>query len=279
MARLHAAPLALMLLLYVVDVRLLKVGGGREDALGEVVVKTLALAAGSFGQGRVWVFAAALVAVATAITALVMLWCEQPGFSHSLPSRHSPRPPWSWPSAGRHSFTSGISDINVLFLLLLASYAAGRLWRRRAAGLRGDDRGAAGVCGGKCPADVRFSQGWARAFSRRDRAPRQPFGRLRGHDRRHRPRSRNVIYAEFYSRFLDGRHHFSFLAWEPDMPVKPEWMLVNSQDPNFHPPATAYPFRHPPAYMLEGLYPFAGLSGMHFAVYHRSPEADESSTP
>ena len=90
--------------------------------------------------------------------------------------------------------------------------------------------------------------------------------------------NRNVAYLEFYTRYLTGEHHIEVLKWAAEMPVEPDWLIVNSPEPDFRPPAKRVPRAGEAAYLLESVYPFAGLSGMHFAVYRRSGAAVDSPT-
>jgi hypothetical protein len=79
---------------------------------------------------------------------------------------------------------------------------------------------------------------------------------------------RNELVLRYYARYLPAgrRLHYHFQAAAE--PNRPEWVILHSQAINYDPPRViGYSNER---YTLTRVYPFAGPSGFHWAIYHRA---------
>ncbi|HWQ10900.1 MAG TPA: hypothetical protein VN436_17385 [Holophaga sp.] len=81
---------------------------------------------------------------------------------------------------------------------------------------------------------------------------------------------RNGVLVDFYARRIPGGDRLTYVPASSWQVRPPDWFLLHSQDPAFHPPrrigvAGAGTFRFAVAY------PFSGVSGWSWAVYRREP--------
>jgi hypothetical protein len=268
LARLHAVPLLLLVLLYFIDVRYLIVGGGREEKLRHVLARTLALTVGNFAEGPAWILATALLGAGIATAAIVMLWRQRSDLCVFFAIATVVAPALILVIRRPTQLYERYFYLNVLFLLVLCSYAAGRLWRLGALG-----RSTVAL------ALLLYSCGNARLTYDFLRVGRGHFRDALDHMVSHSTRpditiatngkvTHNAVYTLFYRRYRPEHDRIKLVNVTRET-IAPEWVLFNSQESEFRPPQEVFPFDNRQAYVLEGVFPFAGLSGMHFAVYHR----------
>lgn len=271
---LHTAPACLLLALYVIDVRELAFGGGDGYVLREVIANAGALALGVFGQSTVVTHVIALMTVGTVIAALVLLWRESPelwaffvaGFIAAPIALLALRPP---PVLHERYFY-----LNILFFLLLASFLISRVarWGRS----------------GKCvavlaillyiTANVQLTV-WTLKVGRGNFLDALAYIAENSAGTEIHISGDAIfayqLYTEFYRAYVPGEHRFVVDPLSPDMPVQPEWIITNSESQNYAPkPAILENSTGRELYRLMRIFPYAGLSGSQFAVYHRIADPD-----
>jgi hypothetical protein len=84
---------------------------------------------------------------------------------------------------------------------------------------------------------------------------------------------RHPLVLEYYRRRLAPDREFHYSPPEPWPPAGPQWVLIQSFEPDFHPaPTLTDPQGH--EFELVQVYPYAGLSGWNLALY-RNPHANQ----
>lgn len=269
LARLHTAPLVVFGLLYVIDVRRMRIGGGDARTLEDVIMSSLALVVGGSNATPAlgWILGA--VVVAGAIAAIVLLarsgsdlWILFAAGIFVAPALlllfHRPEVIYE-----RYFY------LNILLLLLLLSYLVGRVWQIRMFGP---------LLASAALVTIVIANGWQTSQLLRvgrghfrdalayiiEANPDQHEIHLAGDGKR----SRMVLYMEFYGRYArDCR--FVIDEIKPGMPEVPEWLLIPGAKDT--PSPRLSPFRERGEYELQRIYSCAGLSGMNVAVYRWRP--------
>jgi hypothetical protein len=270
MAALHAVPLCFLAALYAIDLRYLVVGGGDVIPLNKVLPSTLALAVGSFAEQPDLAALTGLPGLAAAVVALVLLRRERSDLWVFFAVAIFAAPALVFLITRPTPLYERYFYLNILFFLVLCSYLLDRVWRLGMAG-----RGAAVLAlllfvlgNAKMTYDfLRLGRGHFRDvldYMVENTAQRDiTIGNVG-------ERSRNVIYAEFFSRYLPPDRRLAFIDLAGDSPAEPEWFIFNG-DKNAAPPVQlVLPLKSHPLYIRERVYPSAGLSGMTFAIYHRA---------
>ena len=272
MATLHVVPLGFLAALYTIDLRYLVVGGGDVNPLSKVLPSTLALAVGSFAAQPDIAVLTALPGVAAAVAALVLLRREGSDLWIFFAVAIFVAPTLIVTIFRPALVYERYFYLNVLFFLVLCSYLLDRLWHLSAVG-----RSAAVVT------LALFVLGNARMTYDLLRIGRGHFLDVIEYlventaDRditigNIGQRTRNVIHAEFYTRFLPPDRRLAFVDLAGDSPEEPEWFIFNGDKDAAPPAELVLPIKSRPVYVRERVYPFSGPSGMTFAIYHRSSD-------
>jgi hypothetical protein len=269
LAQVHAVPACFLVALYVIDVRAMSFGGGDSYVLRDVLTNSCALAVGVFGERPALLMAGGLLAVIAAVAALVCLWREKfdlwaflvAGFIVTPLLLLAFRPP---PVLHERYFY-----LNILFFLILLSYFFGRVarWGRV----------------GQCAAALAFTLFVAANVTLTCRFLQVGRGHFlealvymaqnsSGTDIHVSGDAEFAyrLYTEFYSPYVPAGHRFFVDRLAPDMRVEPEWIILNSQAQPYSPKRAIHDTKTGrEIYVLARVFPYAGLSGTHFAVYHR----------
>jgi len=269
LAQLHVVPVCFVLALYLIDIRAMQFGGGDPFDMPHVVREAAALAVGTYERSQPLVIAGIAVGVVATLFGLVQLARERSdlwvffavGFLIAPALLLLARRP---PVLHERYFY-----LNILFLLILWSYALGKL-------ASGGRWGQAGAVILTCA--FVLLNGWlTRDFLRVGRghfldALTYMAENSRGSDV-HMSGDAEFsypLYTEFYAPYVPGEHYYHFHKVVPQMPVEPEWVILNSQERDYHPQGAIFDSQGREAFILEKVFPYAGLSGAHFAVYHRT---------
>lgn len=275
--QLHIVPVLMMAALYIVDVRYLKIGGGAlQESLANVVATTMSLILGNPFPARVATWVSATVALVIAVAGLVMLKRERSDVWLFFLLCVFVAPALVLAIRRPEQLYERYFYLNAQFWLVLCSYVIGRLWSFGVAARAGVVAAMLLFLLGNGWSTYNFLRvGRGHFREALDYMAAQSEGRdiTIGDNGKV---NRNVVYLEFYTRHLPGNHHIEVLMWSPEMPVEPEWMISNSQEPDFRPPAVRYPRPGQSAYILQNVYRHAGLSGIHFAIYRRADATDDS---
>lgn len=266
LARCHALPLAALLALYFGYVRRMNVGGGPPYSLVDVLVSTLSLTVGGPETGR----AAVVVGLLAGLVVLVSLVALVRGQRDQLllfgtAILLSPtlllladRPPALFP----RYFLVPIA----LFLLLLSRFLGG-IYRRGLAGKLGYF---VLLLAFLCANGVHIAGLLQRGRGHYLDALRYMGGHTSSpvvsigsdHD------FRNSMVVNFYTRYLPAHKHAVYYDRASWPAGGSEWFLIHSQSPGHVPPVAIV--AHGARYRLVKDYPFAGLSGWHWYVYHNT---------
>ncbi len=73
----------------------------------------------------------------------------------------------------------------------------------------------------------------------------------------------------YYARYLPNDRHIDYHLQSAMTEAPPEWVILQSQAARYTPPRTITDARKQ-RYVLSGVFPFAGLSGCHWALYQRA---------
>ena len=278
--QLHVVPLAFLAILYVIDVRQMQFGGGDPYDLGHVLGQACALGVGTFGFPLPVVVASVTLGIVLAVSGLVMLrrngsdlwilfvvaFVLAPALLLGL------RPP---PVLHERYFY-----LNILFFLIVLSYVLSRITTIVPGGVVYATLIAVPfvVVNGKLTTDfLRVGRGhFLDALQYMADHSSESDVHISG-DAEFTYR----LYTEFYSPYVPGDHQFLIHKIVPNMPVEPEWVILNSQDRSYTPKPSILDSKGREAFVLEKVFPYAGLSGAHFAIYHRTTKraATQDSTP
>lgn len=259
-------PSVFMLVLYLVDLRYIVVGGGNENSIWTVIAQATSAAFGGplEGLATVWITIAiglvALVALFLLYRSDIDLWVPMIIGIFLLPAvvLLVARPQWPYP---RYFLVS------MLFLQLLVSWLLGWLYQRSygkvayvlilatiltgnavlMARLLTNGRGGyeAAV---RYMLDQTFSE---RVFVASD------------HDFRNK-----TVLAFYFARVGDGGRagYYDFGNWPPE---GPEWIVFHAFTQEYSPDKLVNDDQGH-TYELARLFPYAGLSGFHWALYHNT---------
>jgi hypothetical protein len=267
----HLLPLVFLVSLYLTDVRYMVVGGGPAYSLEAVVSETLALSVGGASVDALFGLAAltaTVVAAGAAGLALVSLWQARSDlwvffavaiFGSPLLLLVAHRPEFLHV---RYFY------INIVLLLVLCSYLLGRIYRSEN--------------GGPVPfaiALVLFIAGNVSNVYDFARFGRGQYLAAVQHmsDKSAGP----VLHVEsdqdfrigmllpFYAAYLPPDQRIEFHLQSALREKSPEWVILSSQAPHYA-PSRAITDSRKTRYVLSGVFPFAGLSGFHWALYQRA---------
>ncbi|HEY4309087.1 MAG TPA: glycosyltransferase family 39 protein [Pirellulales bacterium] len=266
---LHIVPASFLMMLYAFDVREMKFGGGDPYVMHDMVLNACALAVGTFGAAQPIVWGSVGLGIIAAVAALLLLWREKAdvwifflvAFVITPTLLLSVKPP---PVLHERYFY-----LNILFFLILLSY----LFDRVAARGRASMYGAIAILGLFVLPNANLTYHFLRVG-------RGHFFDALAYMAEH-SRGADVLmsgdaeftyrlYTEFYGPYVPGDHDFHIITIVPEMPVEPEWVILNNQDQPYAPKPAILDSKGNEAFTLERVFPYAGLSGAHFAIYHRT---------
>ncbi len=277
-AQLHLIPLAFIAALYLIDIRVMQFGGGDPFDMQHVVREAASLAVGTYEQVTPLVVAGIALGTAATLAGLLLLAREKSdlwvffavGFLIAPAVLLTARRP---PVLHERYFY-----LNILFLLVLWSYVLGKM----VVASRLARFAALAVAGIFVLLNVELT----REFLRVGRG--HYLDALTYMAENSTGTDVNIsgdaefsyrLYTEFYAPYVPGEHHFHIHTIVPEMPVEPEWVILNSQDRDYHPKGVILDSKGREAFALEKVFPYAGLSGAHFAVYHRTTMRGPRHTP
>jgi len=275
-ARMHIVPVAVVLALYLVDVRHMVIGGGPRLSLGSVLKSTFALALGAPPSGG-WAIVASSCALLLLAAGVWMLWRDGSDVWIFFVVTIVLAPllqvlVWQAPALFVRYWL-----VSVLFFLLLLSQLLARLYRRDAAGkivfltllslfTIGNFWHTARL--------LRYGRG--SYLVALEYIVDHTHGSLvtvgSDHDFRH------PMILSFYVRYLRKRSTVQYYPRSEWPASGPEWFLAHSQDQEFHPRKTLT-LGLGDRYALVKQYPYGGLSGWREFVYHNveASRADDGS--
>src|SRR5262245_23800260 len=273
--RLHAAPALALLLLYLVDLRHLRVGGGPPAVAGEIAARTLGYTLGLPVRPEL---GGAYAALALGLLALALrrlarerddLWVL-----HLVAIALAPA---AILAAARPEvidlryFLIGIA----LFLILLARLAAGALraggWRRAAA--------AAGLAvfflgnGVHAARFLELGRGGFQAALRYMAEHSAGPAIVVGSDQDFR----NAIVLRFYARLLPSGRSLDYRKRSEWPPGGPEWIVVHRRERPRR-PLPELSFDDAGRYRLAAEFDYGGISGFYWGIYRRSSDAGNAPT-
>jgi len=265
--RLCSLPVALTTLLYVVTIRHMQGVGGPILPLGEVIVTTLSLTAGGPLVG-VTASAVALLLCLALIGGLWFLWKERSDWWVFYVCVGCVAPLLLILAVNRTAVYPRYFLISAAFLLLLLSHALAGLARIERFGKPLYALLVAAFLAGNAIHTIRlieFGRGAYRdavvMMEQQTLGPTITIGS--DHD------YRNGLVLDFYRLQLPLRKdmvYFPLGGW----PKKgPEWVVRHSKEVDYRAPDTAADHQGN-TYRLVRQFPYAGLSGWHWAVYHNN---------
>jgi len=257
-------PLAMLTGLYFVNLRHVAVGGGDEQPLLTVLAQSLSLAVGGpqADPGAALVALAVLVAAGITLVELVRsdsdLWLPLAAGALGLPAL-------VLLLAGPAVLYPRYFLVSMLFLQLLVSWGLVRLFDRARFGKLLYLALLAAMLAGNAASTARLL-----AVGRGGYQAAVQFMLEHGTDEQLTVGSdhdfRNGLVLEYYFLRSGSPRRLAYFSQGHWPSVGPEWVLWHSQEPTFSPPQT---FRDESGqtYSLQAVFPYAGLSGWHWAVY------------
>lgn len=266
----HALPAASFVALYVIDIRMMRIGGGEPYRMLDVVASALALAVGCYAEQPPLVLVAAICAASVGIVGIVFLVRERSDL-------------WAFFAAGfviAPALLLGFDRptllyeryfyVNLIYFLILLSYLSGRLVARGPLWRAGVVLGLATiVCGNVALAAdfLRVGRGhYLAALEYITEQSADGVTRLAGDDD-----FDNTAYLGFYANYLPEGHQLFYINFNkpagPGEPA-PQWLLIHGQKRPFEPNAEIRTSAGA-TYRLVNIYPCGRLSGYSFALYRR----------
>ncbi len=271
MLMLHLVPVLLIALLYQIDIRAMHIGGGEASGMAQVVAEAMALALGALKTPMAVAIVVAVIAAVIAAVAMFWLARDRDDVWVFYVMAIFVAPIVAVVTQRSTTLFERYFYVNILFYQLLLSFVLSRLAQL---GRAGRAVAVAAIAlyvlgnGSQTGEFLRVGRGHfveiLQYLSDHSVNP-QVHIYNNGH------RTQTVLYTQFYALQVP-LPRFVFDKWVPNMRQPPEWALATSRDHNVQ-FAEQFNFRGSrEVYVLERVYPYAGLSGFHFAVYHR--EAD-----
>ena len=257
--------------LYLESIRGVVVGGSDARPLGEILTGTLSLALGGPESAGTLRLVAAALALLILIAALVQAYRTSTDSWVFYVAMIVLGPLLLILHPERHFLHARHFLIPTLFLLILAAGMLGRLWRsgRRGKWVYGITLVAfLAVNSVQTERLIRLGRGhYKDALDRMVTETRGPVTRLSGdHD------FRNGLIFFYYKRTMPDPEALYYYTAQRAPDSGTEWYLRHSTALNFEPePTTLDPRGN--RYLLVRVYPFAGLSGWHWAVYRHERAA------
>ncbi len=267
----HLLPLVFLVTLYLTDVQYMAVGGGPTYSLEAVVSETLALSVGGASVEVLFGLAALTATVVTAGAAgiaLASLWQARSDlwiffgvaiFGSPLLLLIAHRPEYLHV---RYFY------INIVLLLVLCSYLLGRIYRSESGGPVLFAIAIALFIAGNVSNlydFARFGRGQYLAAVQH-MSEKSADGVLEvesDHD------FRVGMLLPFYAAYLPPDQRIEFHLQSELRAKAPQWVILSSQAKHYVPPRVITDSRKV-RYVRSGFFPYAGLSGFHWALYQRA---------
>jgi len=269
LAKCHLLAILALAAVYWGAVRGLVVGGAPDYVMANVVAETLALCIGVYTDKLLATWIAALLAAGLAVAGIVTMarqgdnrWVFFAVMIFVAPMCILVPPP-------RVLFPRFFYVSTVFYLVLLA-YLIGRVWQRRPVVAAGALLAiTAANCWQLAPflRDGRGQYQEAIAYMV-DHTEANTIEIGSDHD------FRNLLILRFYSQYLPAGRAFDYHGEKEPTPPAPEWYIVHESAHDFA-PASEFLYDERYRYRLAAVFPYAGLSGFNWAVYHlqREPES------
>ncbi|MCE9590173.1 MAG: hypothetical protein K8S99_06580 [Planctomycetes bacterium] len=261
----HALPIVGLVVLYVVDLRIMKLGGGPQYPLLDIATGALSLSMGGPASGPVAV-ASALIAIGLAAAAVVVMWRSGSDLWVLFITAVFVSPTVMIAVFRPIYLFERYFLVSVAFLLLSLPWLITAIPMRSRAAVVLASLGVAVFLtanGVHTYRLVTLGRGgyvvtlkWIAAHSRR---PLITIGSNQDFQ--------NGILIEFYGRHMPPTPRLVYLS-EPQWPVEgPEWFIANTQSQGVAPP-TEMTDRYGVHYDLAAVSRYAALSGWHWFLYH-----------
>lgn len=264
----HAAPLALVGVLYLVDVRYLRIGGGDRMNIYEMVAKSIALAVGAGSASLTRNLIVGGLTVAASLAAIVSLVRTKSDvwlfflitvLIAPVALLVARRPDILYP---RYFY------INILFLLLLLGYFLGRLWQFDRLGRVLAVAWLAIIVAANLRQDVALLElGRGNAREALQYMGQHTAGRdvrVRGN---HDTRVGLTLY--YHRNALPQDKLLNFVLATDKKAPEPEWIVVFNQLETYEPLPALFNSQKE-RWDFERLYRSSNLSGFNIAIYHRA---------
>jgi hypothetical protein len=283
LVRCHSAPICSLLALYLIDVRHMQLAGGEPYVTANVVANTLALAIGNLADAPVFVYLAALSAVAAAVAALIILWREQSDLCVFFAVTVFLSPALLLVITRPTFLYERYFYVSFVFLLILFSYLFGKAAQRSWTGGRLAVVALTIVVLGNVKLTYEFVHLGRGHFldaiqylaDHNDASDIYIEG---DHE------TRDTAYLHFYVPYVSSGKRFLYhnittdkrLLYQnplfeapPDSaPNRDEWVIVQNQSRTYQPPPAVVVKGRPQEFLLERVYRYAGMSGFNFALFH-----------
>ncbi len=264
LARLHLLPLAFLLFFYLVHLRVMKIGGGPQGSLLDVVRQALALslggdARGFFGPWSYWIaLVIAVVGLGSLVRSKSKLWILFFAAIFAAPALIliTQRPSQIYP---RYFY------IPLLLLLLLYSYVVSQWLESGAIGKIACAASLALIVQANARQTIQFlaigrGQYVAALDYMAEHSTRPEASIQSDHDYE----SERIL--PYYLSYLPPGLRFVYSRQTDPGGIAPEWTVVYGQTHPFRPHPSIVDGQGRP-YRLRKVFPYSGLSGYHWAVY------------
>ncbi len=270
--RCHAVPCAFVALLYWYDVRGIRIGGADEVyVMSDVLLRTAALTLGVVTTAQAFFALAALAAAAALSAALAGLWREKQSVWVFFLVSIVVAPVTLLLVKRPEALYERYFYVNIVLLLLPYSYLLGRILRSGRFGRFVAVALLAGVVAGNARLAWEFLQvgrgHYYDALQYMSQHSVEPDIQIASDGA-----FENGMYLGFYSNFLPPGRRLMFYERTAQLPAAPEWVLLHSRAQPYAPQSSIADLQRASRdrYVLVRVFPYAGLSGYHCALYHRA---------
>jgi len=267
----HGAPFALLLGLYFLDVRDMRIGGGDDYQLLDVVTRALALAMGCFAEDPLGIGISALIAAFFGLAGIFALWREKSDLWAFFAGGFIVAPALLFALQRPTLLYERYFYLNTVYYLILLSYLFARLcrggsWMRSVA---------AGVVTFVILGNVEMTADFLQtgrghylaALRYIEQQTTDAVIQIAGDDD-----FDNTLYLGFYVDYLPPGRQFAYADFRRGVnsATPPEWLFLHSQERPFHPEGEISLPGVTSTYRLLRVYPCGRLSGYQFALYRRN---------
>jgi hypothetical protein len=263
----HAVPIAFLVALYLIDVRHIVIGGGPPYAIADVLAESLALAAGAPPVDP-WRMLGVLATLGLCTSGIALLWRAGSDLWIFFAGVLFLSPLLLLAPARPEYLNLRYFYVSIVVFLLLAAYVLGRVYRSGPLGRVA----AAAMLALFIVANAWLLYGFLTIGRGHYReaveylAEHSPPGAIHvtsDHD------FRNTMLLRYYSGALRPGQEIEYHSLLAPPAAVPQWLILHSEQHDFR-PEKAVADRRGNRYRLERVFPYAGLSGFHWALYRRS---------
>jgi hypothetical protein len=270
--RLHVVPICTLAALYLLDVRAMRVGGGDDYVMRDVLLRTAGIAVGVATQSQVALFAAAILAGAVAAAALIALARERSDVWIFFAATIFVAPALLLSFRRPTLLYERYFYLNILFFLLFASYLLSRLFQLGRLGRSSAIAALGAFLAGNLLLTgnlLHVGRGhYLDALRYIESGSSEPELHLAGDDE-----FDNKMYLVFYVAYLPEGSRITYHDFHRPSADIPEWIVLHGQAQPYEPPASLRIPGVDGTYALARIFPCAPLSGYNFAVYRRESAA------